>query len=133
MTTVSDRKEINHMGGASGGRDRGDFTRRRGDFMATPGDLGDSGDFGSGFYLAGGGMGKRRKSPRKTARPVFRSIDGEPVLPFPRSERRVQQQKAIAARALRAWGVIDKHRDSLPVEVQRAARELLDLLEESQL
>jgi hypothetical protein len=128
---VSDHK--NHLRGGSGSSaDAGgsDFKTGRSDFAGAGSDFS---DFGSGFYLAGGGMRKRRKSPRKTARPVFRSIDGEPVLPFPRSERRVQQQKAIAARALRAWGVIDKHRDSLPVEVQRAARELLDLLEESQL
>jgi hypothetical protein len=133
---VSDYRKINHLNGASGSSvDAGssDFKPRRSDFVPAGSDFSDSSDFGSGFYLAGGGMAKRRKPPRKTARPVFRAIDGESVLPFPRSERRVQQQKAIAARALRAWGVIEKHRDSVPVEVQRAARELLDLLEESQL
>jgi hypothetical protein len=101
-------------------------------------DISDFSDFVPAFVSPGDEMARRKRSTGKPRRSklIFTDVEqihGKRVLPFPRSERRVQQQLKIARRAIRAWSVIEAHSDSLPAGVQRAARELLDLLEESQL
>lgn len=96
--------------------------------------MSDISDFNSKDFSRGGALTKSKR-PRKGrhARPIFRDVDGEPVLRFPAAPRRVAQQQALAHRALAAWAVFERHWSALPPDVQRAASELMAIIRGAQL